>query len=282
MGQCRLLTAALRVRLPLLALGIASAFLLAGTASAAPPKPFTAVIAPTSAAGGSTQSYTYTITNLANQELGSANVSVPSGWSNVSITSVCAAPSGSSCGKVWFAVDTTPTDGDALGTNRVIELRNNGPGSTQRLVSGQSVVVTFTATAPCVQPANADWTPTVKQANNFSGSGNDFFKQSGMTTVAITSGCADHLRIVEPISDTVAGSQMAGSPPAAIQVRVEDAANNLVDDDGRHITLSVGGATLSGTTSVVDLGRDRQLHRPLDDEGGHAHPLGGRHSLPHR
>jgi hypothetical protein len=243
------------VRRYVLLLAVLAAALGIGTsvALAAPPKPYSAQISPTTASGGSTASYTYTITNLTNQDLGSANVQIPTGWSNVSITSVCAAPSGSSCGKAWFAVDTTPTDGDTLGTNRVIELRNNGPASTQRLGSGQSVVVTFTATAPCVQPANADWTPTVKQANNFSGAGNDFFKQSGITAVTITAGCPDHLRIVEPIADTVAGSELAGSPPAAIQVRVEDAANNLVDDDGRDITLAVAGATLSGTTTVQTL-----------------------------
>jgi hypothetical protein len=214
-------------------------------ALAAPGKPYDAQISPTAASGGATASYTYTITNLTSQEMGSANVQIPSGWSNVSITSVCAAPSGASCGKVWNVVDTTPT--------AAIELRNNGPSNTQRLGSGQSVVVTFTATAPCVQPANPDWTPTVKQANNFNGSGNDFFKQSGTTTVTITAGCPDHLRIVEPISDTVAGSELAGSPPAAIEVRVEDSAGNLVDDDGRDITLSIAGATLSGTTTVETL-----------------------------
>jgi hypothetical protein len=224
----------------------------ASVALAAPPKPYSAQISPTTASGGSTASYTYTITNLSSQELGSANVTIPTGWSNVSITSVCAAPSGASCGKVWNVVDTTPTDGDLLGVDRIIELRNNGPASTQRLASGQSVVVKFTATAPCT-PLSGDWTPTVKQANNFSGSGNDFFKQSGVTTVTINAGCPDHLTIVEPIADTVAGSQMAGSPPGAIQVRVEDAANNLVDDDGRNISLSVAGATLSGTTTVQTL-----------------------------
>jgi hypothetical protein len=238
MGRITPRTAALRIGLPLLAFSIASAVLLAGIASATGgPKPYKAVIAPASVGGGSSSTYTYTITNLTNQKLGSANVSIPSGWSVTSIVSTVA-----SAGKVWTST---------LGAG-VIQLRNNGPASTQRLAQNQSVTVTFQATAPCVAPANDDWTPVVKQANNFNGSGNDFVLNAAQSDldVSLTGGSGSVASFAfDPIPDAdplEAGIQVQAGTPFAVTVRAKDGCGNISSFSGSG-TLSGLGTAPNGT-----------------------------------
>ncbi len=237
MGRFRPRTASLRLGLPLLAVGIASAVLLAGIASATPPKPFKAVIAPSSVGAGSSGTYTYTITNLTSQGLGSANVSIPSGWSVTSIVSTVA-----SAGKQWTST---------LGAG-VIQLRNSGPASTQRLSQNQSVTVTFQASAPCVVPANDDWTPVVKQANNFNGSGNDFALDAAQSDldVTLTGGSASVASFAfDPIADVdlpEAGTQVQAGTPFAVTVRAKDGCGNTSSFSG-SATLSGLGTAPNGT-----------------------------------
>ena len=93
----------------------------AGTAAAADTKRFSASIAVT----GST--FTLTITNLpsSSQDLGSADVTVPSGYTVTGFVSITAAGGA----KVW----STPT---LSGDGRTIYLRNPGPNSVNRLTPG--------------------------------------------------------------------------------------------------------------------------------------------------
>jgi hypothetical protein len=99
--------------------------------------------APTAVASPSSNSYSVTITNdpstTSSQKMGSATVVVPAGFTITSSFTVTATG-----GKHW----------DAALVSGVIQLVAN-PG-TQKLDFGESVTVTFNATAPTWQPAQPD------------------------------------------------------------------------------------------------------------------------------
>ena len=106
---------------------------------------FTATIAPTSANAGETKTYTITITNDASNppgsKLGSATVLIPTGFTSVSITSVTPP-----AGKSWTGT-----------VDSQIKLTANTP--TDRLDRDQSVLVSFSATAPATA-GTYEWTTT--------------------------------------------------------------------------------------------------------------------------
>jgi len=112
---------------------------------------------PSAAAAGATSTYRLELTNdvTSNQTFGSANVSIPTGFS-VDGTSITADRS-------W----TTSLNS----TSGVIELR--AVTSKRALPPGQKLVVTFTATAPC-EVGTYVWQTLIKQSNDFNGTGNDF------------------------------------------------------------------------------------------------------------
>jgi hypothetical protein len=105
---------------------------------------FKASVAPASVGAGSAPSLSITITNCsdaacpgnptsANQNIGSAEIVVPAGFAATSVTMVNA-----SGGKSWSAALVAGT------------IRLGANGGTQRLAAGESVTVTFDATAPAV------------------------------------------------------------------------------------------------------------------------------------
>jgi uncharacterized repeat protein (TIGR02543 family) len=105
---------------------------------------FTATISPTTALTGETKQYTINITNDLSSSsgvvLGSAKITVPSGFTSVSIISV-SYPSG----KPW---------------NAVLEsgyIKLNTTSDSYRLSRGESVLVTFSATAPATA-GTYEWT----------------------------------------------------------------------------------------------------------------------------
>jgi len=105
---------------------------------------FTATISPTTCLTGETESYTITITNDMSSSsgvtLGSAKVTIPSGFTAVTVTSVTA-----SAGKDWTA-------GVASG-----KINLDADHSWDELSRGQYVSVTFSATAPGT-PGTREWT----------------------------------------------------------------------------------------------------------------------------
>lgn len=185
-------------------------------------KPYHAAIAPSAATGGATQSYAYTITNDANQPLGSAEVTIPSGWS-ASGAAVTAAPAG----KSW-----TASVNSAAGT---IEIRSAASGD--RLAEAELVTVSFTGTAPEVcSPTSSAWTPRVKQSNRFLGSGNDFFLTGGVPTVLVGPGPT---ALAGLSLGPVTSPQTAGAG-FGITATAYDTCGNVKTD-------YVGGAALTGT-----------------------------------
>jgi len=221
-----------RLAVGLCAVGTLAAAVLVASWSAGPAsgattsKPYNAFISPTAASAGTALPFTYKLVNLTNQGLGSANIAIPAGWSVTSVSTPKTFKSnGTDAGYGWTA---------KVGSG-VIELRSPGPTSANKLLTNEYLTVGFQATAPCVNSSTVfQWTPTVKQSNNFSGSGNDFYLANSIPTVTLApAGAAlDHFTI-DPISTQTAGT--------AFDVTVR-----AVDVCGNPATSYGGGATLSG------------------------------------
>lgn len=150
----------MRIRF-LLAVGLAVlAASPAAPALAAPNKPFEMNVTPTTWAGV-TDDFTVTLTNkTATQQLGSADVSIPTA----------------------FTVTAPPSLGSVTSGN-VLQLRNLG------LPPGGSVTVTLTLRMPCVSGDYA-WGVDAKQSNDFSGPpGNALGPVSGTRSTTVNGSC---------------------------------------------------------------------------------------------
>ena len=97
-------------------------------------KPYTASIQPRNAAAGGATAFLYTITDVdSQQQLGSARISIPTGWA-VGSASIASTPAG----KTWRVNSATST---------LIEVV--AASNSSRLGLNQAVVVSFSATAAC-------------------------------------------------------------------------------------------------------------------------------------
>ena len=188
-------------------------------------KEYDASLAPSAGPGQTQTSLTVTIGSVASSQhpVGSANVSIPAGFTGVGSPSISAAPAG----KSW----TATLNGS------IIELRS---AASSQLAPGESVSVTFTATTPCPEGVY-NFGLQVKQSNEFNGQGNDIVSGPPVVGFTVSGGCdptptGDHLAFGQQPSDFLAGQEMA----PAVTVRVEDASNNLVTDFNGTISLAFG------------------------------------------
>jgi hypothetical protein len=206
---------------------------LAAPAQAAT-KTYTAAISPTTAGAGSAGAYAITITDGAGsgQDLGSANVSVPTGFTSVVVGTVTTPP-----GKVWTA---------AL-VSGVIQLRNPGPNSVNRLKPGQSVTVALTATAPTA-PGAYTWTTAAKQSNDFNGAGNELTRSGPDPVVTVGSGPLASIQLTPSSSSITAGGSQAYTATGY------DGAGNIVGDVTASTTFTIspdGSCTAATCTATV-------------------------------
>lgn len=207
-----------------IAVVLASLMALALPATARPvKKEYDASLSPSAGPGQTQTSLTVTITDVPTSQhpVGSANVTVPSGFSGVGTPSISAAPSG----KTWTATLVGST----------IQLRST---SGSQLAPGESVSVTFTATTPCPEGVY-NFGLQVKQSNDFNGQGNDIVSGPATLGFTVNGGCTpagNHLAFGQQPSDFLAGQEMA----PAVTVRVEDASNNLVTGFVGTVSLSFG------------------------------------------
>jgi hypothetical protein len=131
-------------------------FTTTSTLQADPPnRAFSVAISPATATINQTQSYTITITNVgsgggASANLGSAEIQIPAGFTGVSITNV------------------TPTPPQWTGEVVGAEIRLTAGTGHDTFGSGDSVAVTFSATAPGT-PGGYEWTTTLHKNANFHG-----------------------------------------------------------------------------------------------------------------
>ncbi|MGH2785130.1 MAG: hypothetical protein ACRDJ1_07695 [Actinomycetota bacterium] len=188
-------------------------------------KEYDATLAPSAGPGQTQTSLTVTISAVPSSQspVGSANVSIPAGFTGIGSPSISAVPAG----KSWTATLSGST----------IQLRS---AASSQLAPGQSVSVTFTATTPCPEGVY-NFGLQVKQSNDFNGQGNDIVSGPPVVGFTVNGGCTptptgDHLAFGQQPSDFLAGQEM--SP--AVTVRVEDASNNLVTDFTGTISLAFG------------------------------------------
>jgi hypothetical protein len=212
---------------------------VAGTAQAGGPssKYYSLTIAPTTAAKGSTAPYDLTLTNsntapnISTQTLGSANVTVPSGFS-ATTTSVTAPGT-----KSWTA-------GVESGT---VKFRAGTSGDA--LAPGESVTAHLSVTTSCSASSGAPWTSTAKQANNFSGPpGNDFVLVQPDPALTVTGGGGGTpvtLEFVQQPSLAEAGSPI--SP--AVSVRAVDECGQTATGATGSVSLTLSGGTAGATAS---------------------------------
>jgi hypothetical protein len=209
---------------------------LAAPAGAAT-KPFSMVVSPASAPAGQSTTFSVTLTNrTSTQQLGSANITVPSAFTAVSV----ADPPGAA---------TATTNGN------VVQLRNAG------LAPGGSIVISVTATVPSACGATSTWAVVAKQANDFNGPpGNDLTLDPARSSLTMSVTCGTALRFVasrQP-ADAKVGQMISsvdyqpGADP--VQVEVVDGAGNRVTTSTASITValgpSVGTGALHGTLTA--------------------------------
>jgi hypothetical protein len=207
--------------------------LIAAPADAAT-KPFSLAISPASFAAGSTVPVTATLTNENDtQQLGSANITAPSGF------------------KVVSASVSAPATATVSG--QVVQVRN------ANLQPNQSLDVSIRVTAPCTA-TNASWSVVAKQSNDFNGTpGNDLNLDPANSSLSasVTGACA--LRFfVQPhaarTGQAITGSDYdpTGSPVA---VEVIDVSGNRVTTSSASISMQIGPTStglgsLKGTKTV--------------------------------
>src|SRR5262245_60971763 len=218
---------------------------VAAPAFAAKRKNYSASISATTAFGGNSVTLSITITNLvtSQQNLGSANVTIPSGFTFVAFGAQTPPP-----GKTWLP---------PVLSGNVIQLRNPGPSDSNALSPGQSLTAQVTVITPCPPNTSYTWVTKAKQSNDFSGNGNDFTRVGSDPSVTVTVGCPDHVAFGQQPTGTIAGQTInAGLNPAGVTVRVEDAIGQLVTNSTAAVGVSIasGPGTLFGTASVNAVG----------------------------
>lgn len=203
-------------------------------------KPYAVVVSPADVPAGSTSTFTATLINeTATQQLGSANLTLPAGFTPLSV----GVPSPS---------------GTAAIVGGTIQLRDLA------VPAGTSASVSVVALTPC-PTGTYTWSVIAKQANNFSGDpGNDltFDPANSALTTSLTGTC--HLGfdfVAQPASAQVGAAITSvtydpAAPPVAVQVL--DGGGTLISSSTAPVTLTIlnnpGGGFLSGTTTVDAVG----------------------------
>jgi hypothetical protein len=155
----RLLRRGLMAAIALVAVAVCAVSATAAT------KNYSAVIAPGSVPAGRLVDMTATLVNTAaQQQLGSANITPPAGFTAVSVTSL-----------------SRPAPAGATIVGGVVQLRNLS------LPPQGSVTVALKVSTPCSVGANPNWVVVAKQANDFSGlPGNDLTLDTAASSLSTT------------------------------------------------------------------------------------------------
>lgn len=220
--------------------GLVVVMAVPGGAAGPATKLYSVDIAPTTAASGSTATYTLTLRNdpTSTHSLGSANVTVPTG-SGFTVTDVGDAVASS--GETW---STLPRDG-------VIEFRASSSGDA--LAARESVSTQLTIVTDCDATSGATWTTAAKQANSFSGPpGNDFKPVGDDPALSVTAGTGGG-PLAALVFDPQPTDGEKGSPLPALTVRGVDDCGNTSTGATDTVEIDLGtnpsGAELEGTTT---------------------------------
>jgi hypothetical protein len=206
---------------------------IASARAATTSKPYAVIINFSSVAAGSTNQFSVTLKNeTTTQQLGSANITPPAGFT---VTSAVSPP------------------GTGTVSSNVIQLRNLS------VPPGGSITVTFLLSASCAGGGGA-WTLVVKQANNFSGTpGNDLtFDQANSSpnplATTVTGSC--HLAFTGQPADTGVNTIITTTPgdPAGAPIEVD-----VLDGNGNLVTSSTAAITVAIDPSSPQIGPGAML-----------------------
>lgn len=192
-------------------------------------------------------------TTTSTQPFGSAEVTLPTGTSwGVASPAVSASSPGADVH--WTAVPLTRADG-----TRVVRLTNDGTGTTWAVTAGGSVTAHLLLQA--AQPGSYPLSTSVRQSNDFSGSGNGFTRLPAANLTVTVAPAPDHLAFrVQPTTVQVTPSSTS---PAARTLMCPVVA--VVDREGATVTgvaptavtlvpAAGGSAGLSPTTATTAAG----------------------------
>jgi hypothetical protein len=224
----RLLLAAVAAALVLVAAPMAQAH--GGT------RAFSLVVAPSSVPAGAQTTLTATLKNRSSfDKLGSADITVPSGLTGVS-------------------VGDPPGYATATISGGVIKVRD------AKLAPGSSLAIAITATAPCGSGTLA-WSATAKTEPFFYLPGSPMTLDVGASqlTTTVTGACALRFVSGHAPADARVGQAITASPydpgGPVLQVEVVDGGGSRVTSSTATISVtlgpSVGSGTLSGTTTAA-------------------------------
>ncbi|MGH2594463.1 MAG: hypothetical protein ACRDH7_00700 [Actinomycetota bacterium] len=227
--------------------------LVAPAFAATTKKPYAVVMTPASVGAGSIATFTATFFNeTSTQQLGSANLTLPAGFTPVSVGA--------------------PPIGTATLVGSTIQLRNLAT------VPGASTSVSVAAQAPCPL-GTYTWSVIAKQANNFTGDpGNDLTFDPANSALATTLTGTCHLGfafVAQPASAQVGTAITTvtydpSAPPVTVQVL--DGNGNPITSSTAPIALSIldnpGGGTLSGATTVNATGGEASFPGISIDRAG--------------
>lgn len=201
-------------------------------------KPYAVDIAPHPIAAGSTQTFTATFSNETKvQQIGSANLTVPAGFSIVSVAS----PS---------------PQGTATVAGSTVQLRGLS------VPAGMSATVSVVAISPCT-PGGYAWSVIAKQSNNFSGDpGNDLTIDAAHSNlITTTTGtCRLGFGFLTQPDDAQVNTNITSErylpTGAPVQVQVLDANGDLISSASVPVTLSIannpgGGVLTSAGVNAV-------------------------------
>ncbi|HXG74956.1 MAG TPA: hypothetical protein VNJ53_00130 [Gaiellaceae bacterium] len=217
-------------------LALAAAVGITAGSAATTTKPYTANFDPGPVPGGSTVAIDLVLENRSSpQLLGSANVTVPSGFTVVDASFTA--------GGGDFGATQLPTTG-------TVQLRNLS------IPPGDSATVEMQVETPCASDTYT-WGIRAKQSNDFSGPpGNDFFlleDESNRATLVSGAGAPGALAFTTQPSDGQAGAELPD-----VAVTVYDTCDNVATGASGDVTLELvepgtafggSGATLGGDAS---------------------------------
>jgi hypothetical protein len=191
---------------------------VAAPAGAAPSKPYSLAISPDAQAGAATTfTARFAVPTGASQQLGSADLTVPDGFSLVSAS--------------------VPAPASAQVSGRTVTLRNLA------VQPGGSVEATVVARTACTAGVYT-WSVLAKQANDFNGPpGNNLnlTASASSLTTTVTGGCGVSLRFVTQPANARVGQVVTGTAydPAGPPVSVE-----VIDGSGARVTTATDAITI--------------------------------------
>lgn len=192
---------------------------IAAPAGAAPAKPYSLTISPDAQAGAQTTfTARFAVPANASQQLGSANLTVPAGFS--------------------LASASVPAPATASVSGSTVSLRNLA------IQPGGSIEATIVATTACTA-GSYTWSVLAKQANDFNGPpGNNLNLDAATSslTTTVTGGCGVALRFVTQPANARVGDVISGTAgdPSGPPVSVE-----VVDGNGSRVTTATDAVTIA-------------------------------------